>query len=141
MKLRLSYNQVKIYSRAGRCFSMGKSFLEAIRNERLEDSGFYYTLSLISGKYKMAILYTLANFEVVRFNELQRFIGTIPFKTLSSTLKELEKDALIIRTEYPQVPPKVEYRLSERGRSLIPILNELCTWGENNRLKEGEANE
>ena len=117
---------------------MGKSFLEAIKNEKLEDSGFYYTLSLISGKYKMVILYTLATFEVVRFNELQRFIGTIPFKTLSATLKELEKDALIIRTEYPQVPPKVEYRLSERGKSLIPILHELCCWGENNRLKDGK---
>lgn len=113
---------------------MGKSFLESIQNARLEDSGFHYTLSMISGKYKMVVLYTLATFEVVRFNELQRFIGMISYKTLSATLKELEADQLIIRTEYPQVPPKVEYRLSQRGQSLIPIFHELCDWGEQNRL-------
>lgn len=113
---------------------MGKSFLQSIKDSNIEESGFYYTLSLINGKYKMVILYTLATFEVVRFNELQRFIGTISYKTLSSTLKELEADELIIRTEYPQVPPKVEYRLSQRGRSLIPILNQLCDWGEQNRI-------
>ncbi len=115
-------------------YIMGKSFLQSIKDANLEESGFHYTLSLISGKYKMVILYTLATFEVVRFNELQRFIGTISYKTLSSTLKELEADELIIRTEYPQVPPKVEYRLSQRGRSLIPILNQLCDWGEQNRI-------
>ena len=113
---------------------MGKSFLQSIQNARLEDSGFHYTLSLISGKYKMVVLYSLATFGVVRFNELQRFIGTISYKTLSTTLKELEADQLIIRTEYPQVPPKVEYRLSPRGESLIPIFDELCDWGEKNRL-------
>lgn len=113
---------------------MGESFLRAIENARLEDSGFYYTLSLISGKYKMAILYTLSISEVVRFNELKRFIKVISYKTLSVTLKELEADQLIIRTEYPQVPPRVEYSLSERGKSLIPILNSMCGWGEEHRL-------
>ncbi len=113
---------------------MGKSFLRAMENERLEDSGFYYTLLLISGKYKVAILYTLATFEVVRFNEFKRFIKMISYKTLSATLKELEADKLIIRTEYPQIPPRVEYRLSERGRSLIPVLDAICSWGEQNRL-------
>lgn len=113
---------------------MGQSFLQSIQNSRLEDSGFHYTLSLISGKYKMVVLYTLATFEVVRFNELKRFIGTISYKTLSATLKELEQDQLIIRTEYPQIPPKVEYSLSERGKSLIPLLHQMCDWGEQNRL-------
>ncbi len=113
---------------------MGQSFFQSIQNARLEDSGFHYTLSLISGKYKMVVLYTLATFEVVRFNELKRFIGTISYKTLSATLKELEQDQLIIRTEYPQIPPKVEYSLSERGKSLIPLLHQMCDWGEQNRL-------
>lgn len=112
---------------------MGKSFLQAIENSKLEESGFYYTLSLISGKYKMVVLYTLSTFGVVRFNELKRFIKMIPYKTLSSTLKELEEDGLIIRTEYPQIPPKVEYTLSERGHSLIPILDSMCEWGEQNK--------
>ncbi len=113
---------------------MGNSFLKSIQTSRLEDSGFHYTLSLISGKYKLVVLYTLATFDVVRFNEMQRFIGSISYKTLSSTLKELEQDKLIIRTEYPQVPPKVEYSLSPRGKSLIPVMHALCQWGEDNRL-------
>ncbi len=113
---------------------MGKSFFTSIENARLEDSGFAYTLSLINGKYKMVVLYTLGTFEVVRFNELKRFIKPISYKTLSSTLKELEDDELVIRTEYPQIPPKVEYRLSERGKSLLPLLNQMCDWGEEHRI-------
>ncbi len=100
----------------------------------LEDTGYGYTLSVISGKYKMIIMYWLAQYKpVLRFNELQRCIGTISYKTLSSTLKEMERDGIIIRKEYPQIPPKVEYSLSERGRSLIPIIDMLCTWGEKHR--------
>lgn len=98
-----------------------------------EETGFGYTLSLIGGKYKMTILYWLVENNVMRFNELKRNIGIISFKTLSVMLKELEADGLIIRTEYPQIPPKVEYSLSERGRSLIPILDIMCEWGEKNR--------
>jgi len=99
----------------------------------LGDTGFNYTMSLIQGKYKMLILYTLMEFGVVRFNEMKKYIGTITFKTLSSTLKQLEADGLIIRTEYPQIPPKVEYSLSERGKSLMPILDQMCEWGDQNR--------
>ncbi len=107
---------------------------------RLEDTGFNYTMSLIQGKYRMYILYALMEFGVVRFNELKKYIGTITFKTLSATLKVLEADGLIHREEYPQVPPKVEYSLTERGRSLIPILDEMCEWGDQNRLPgEGRA--
>lgn len=101
----------------------------------IKDTDFGYTLSLINGKYKMIIMYWLAEYRsVMRFNELQRSIGTISFKTLSKTLKEMEDDQLIIREEYPQIPPKVEYSLSERGKSLIPILDMMCTWGGKNRL-------
>lgn len=113
---------------------MGESFIRAIENSRLEDSGFYYTMSLINGKYKMVILYALSVYPVMRFNEMQRFIKTVSFKTLSATLKDLEADHLILRTEYPQVPPKVEYSLTPRGASLIPILQQMCDWGEQNRL-------
>ena len=89
--------------------------------------------TLINGKYKMIILYWLAEYKVIRYNELKRYIGTISHKTLSLSLKELETDDLIIRREYPQIPPKVEYSLSERGKSLIPILDAMCEWGEQNR--------
>ena len=105
-----------------------------ISNEQLETTGFSYTLSLINGKYKMTILYTLMEFDVVRFNEMKKYIGGISYKTLSSTLKELEADRLIDRKEYPQIPPKVEYRLTERGKSLIPILDGMCEWGDKHRL-------
>lgn len=104
-----------------------------IREANLEDTGFHYTMSLIQGKYKMLILYTLMDFEVVRFNEMKKYIRGISYKTLSSTLKELEADGLVHREEYPQIPPKVEYSLTERGKSLIPILDQLCTWGEEHR--------
>ena len=105
-----------------------------IEKANFEDTGFSYTLSLINGKYKMVILYSLMEFGVVRYSELKRYIRSISHKTLSLSLKELEKDRLIIRTEYPQIPPKVEYSLTERGKSLIPILDEMCEWGDANRL-------
>lgn len=108
--------------------------IHCIKDAKLEETGFNYTMSLIQGKYKMFILYTLMEYEVVRFNELQKYIKTISYKTLSSTLKELEADGLVHRKEYPQIPPKVEYSLTERGKSLFPILDQMCEWGEKNRL-------
>lgn len=104
-----------------------------IADANLEESGFSYTMSLIQGKYKMHILYALMNFEVVRFNELKRYLGSITYKTLSTTLKALEADGLVHREEYPQIPPKVEYSLTGKGKSLIPILDQLCEWGEQHR--------
>jgi len=104
----------------------------------VKDTDFGYTLSIIGGKYKMLILYWLAEKGVMRHNEIKRALGTIAFKTLSLMLKELEADALIVRKEYPQVPPKVEYRLSERGTSIIPVLDAMCEWGGKNRLPRKE---
>ena len=105
-----------------------------ISQECLKDTGFSYTLALINGKYKMTILYTLMEFGVVRFNEMKKYIGEISYKTLSATLKELEADRLVHREEYPQIPPKVEYSLTERGKSLMPILDGMCEWGDQNRI-------
>lgn len=102
-------------------------------NINIADTGFGYTLSVIGGKYKMIILYWLGEFGVLRHNALHRLIGKISFKMLSSTLKELEADGLIIRTVYPEMPPKVEYSLSEKGKSLIPMLFSPCEWGDNHR--------
>ena len=104
-----------------------------IANANFEDTGFSYTLSLISGKHKMVILYCLMDFEPVRFNELRRYLKTISDKTLSMNLKELEADDLIQRKEYPQIPPRVEYSLTNRGKSLMSVLDQLCIWGEQNR--------
>lgn len=106
----------------------------------MEDTGFGYTLSILSGKYKMTIMYWLSiHNPAMRFNELKRRIGTISFRSLSLTLKEMEADGLVIRTEYPQVPPKVEYSLSDKGKSLIPILDDMCEWGVRHRPRKKRA--
>lgn len=105
----------------------------AIDDARFEGTGYSYTLSLISGKHKMVILYCLMEYQPVRFNELKRYLGKISDKTLSQNLKELEGDDLIRRKAYPQIPPKVEYSLTERGESLMEVLDQLCIWGEANR--------
>ena len=104
-----------------------------IDNANFEETGFSYTLSLISGKYKMIILYCLMGYGAVRFNQLQRYLKNISDRTLSQNLKELEADGLIRRQVFPQIPPKVEYSLTERGVSLMAVLDQLCIWGENNR--------
>lgn len=119
-----------MYYRKGK-YTMIKNYIE---HANFEDTGFSYTLSLISGKHKMIILYCLMEFEQVRFNELRRYIRNISDKTLSLNLKELEADELIIRTQYPQIPPRVEYSLSDRGKSLMKVLDQLCTWGEQHRI-------
>lgn len=101
----------------------------------LTDTPFGYTLSMIGGKWRLVILYWLVEYETIRFNELQRKIGTITYKTLSMELKAMEADGLIIRKEYPQIPPKVEYSLSEKGHSLLPIMESMCQWGRENSGK------
>ena len=95
-----------------------------IEEANFNETGYSYTLSLISGKYKPVILYCLMEYEPVRFNA---------DKTLSQNLKELEADDLIMRKVYPQIPPKVEYSLTERGHSLVKVLDKLCDWGNENR--------
>ena len=77
-----------------------------IEGASFEGTGYSYTLSLIRGKHKMSILYCLM---------------------------ELEADGLVARREYPQIPPRVEYSLTERGASLMEVLDLLCVWGERNR--------
>ena len=102
--------------------------------ESFDKTGFNDTLSLISGKYKLTVLYAIYRHKVIRFNSLQRYLNMVSHKTLSVVLKELEKDELILRKEFPQIPPKVEYSLSEKGESFIPILHELCQWGLKHRI-------
>ncbi|MDO4620680.1 MAG: helix-turn-helix domain-containing protein [Lachnospiraceae bacterium] len=107
--------------------------MKSIEEANFNETGYSYTLSLINGKYKPIILYCLMEYEPVRFNEMQRYLGKVSDKTLSQHLKELEKDGLIIRTVYNQIPPKVEYTLTEKGHSLVKVLDQLCTWGIENR--------
>jgi len=101
--------------------------------KNIQDTPFGYTISVIGGKWKMVIIYLLAENQPVRFNDLKRQIGSITYKILSSHLKELEADGLVERKEYPQIPPKVEYSLTDKAQTLLPILEELCEWGVKNQ--------
>ena len=86
-------------------------------------------LGLIGGKYKSLILWHLVD-RVMRFNELQKVVSRATPKMLTQQLRELERDGLITRTVYPVVPPKVEYAISEFGRTIIPVLEAMYHWGE-----------
>ena len=87
------------------------------------------TIQLIGGKYKAIILWHLIKDGTLRFSQLQRLIPQATPKMLSSQLKELEANNLIVRVLYPVVPPKTEYSLSEFGKTLIPIITALRDWG------------
>ena len=86
-------------------------------------------ISRITDKWSLLVLYTLEHQEVMRFNDLWRQIPDISQKMLTSTLRHLEDDGIIIREVFTEVPPRVEYRLSERGKSLMPHLDALIIWG------------
>ncbi|MGG4111108.1 winged helix-turn-helix transcriptional regulator [Bacillus subtilis] len=96
---------------------------------RSKQAPFEYTLSLIGGKWKMRILYELGCEKTMRYGELKRAMPSITHKMLSAQLKELQTDGLIHRSEVSQTPLKVEYSLSDRGRSLYPLIDEMCKWG------------
>lgn len=85
-------------------------------------------LSRLSGKWSMLVLITLHANGVMRFNDIQKSIGDISQRMLTMTLRTLEADGLIHRKVYPEVPPKVEYNLTEKGESLIPLLQNLVDW-------------
>lgn len=96
------------------------------------------TIQLIGGKYKALLLWHLSG-QTLRFNELRRLAPEATPKMLTQQLRELEADGLILRTVYPVVPPKVEYSLTEEGRSLFPILNAMYDWGAGKMQAGGEC--
>lgn len=85
-------------------------------------------LDVIGGKWKPLILWALGD-NVLRFSELQKGLPGVNTKMLTKQLRELEEDGVITRTVYPEVPPRVEYAITDFGRTLIPILQALCNWG------------
>jgi len=89
------------------------------------------TLEIISGKWKALILWNLGIHEIIRFNEFRRIIPEITQKMLTQQLRTLEDDGLLNRKVFNQIPPMVEYSLSEEGKRLIPILEQMDKWGKN----------
>jgi len=87
------------------------------------------TLQVIGGKWKPIIIHRLGNEGTLRFSEVKRSIPNITQKMLTQQLRELEADGVVHREVYPQVPPKVEYSLTELGRSIMPVIENLSDWG------------
>lgn len=90
-------------------------------------------LSLIGQKYKGTILYRLFEDDVLRFNEIQRLFPNLSHRTLTTQLRALEQDGIITRTVYPEIPPKVEYRLSKHGLGLKNAISALKQWGDEHK--------
>ncbi len=89
-------------------------------------------ISAIGSKWKMSVLCSLSNDGATRYNELKRKLGNISNTMLAKSLRELEQDGLVKRTEYMEVPIRVEYEITDKAKSLIPILSELALWSEQN---------
>lgn len=90
------------------------------------------TLSVISGKWKITILYYLATEGTLRFSEIKRLFSKITHKVLTTQIRELEEDGIVHREVFPEVPPRVEYSLTELGQSLMPIVLMMYEWGKKN---------
>ncbi|HYE82224.1 MAG TPA: winged helix-turn-helix transcriptional regulator [Clostridia bacterium] len=90
-----------------------------------------FTMTVIGSKWRAIILWHIMKKQLVRYGQLKRSIPYISHKVFAQELKALEADGLVQRVAYAEVPPKVEYSLTERGRSLEKVLTELCLWGRN----------
>lgn len=88
------------------------------------------TLGIVGGKWKPIILYHLGDGAILRFGELKKKMHSITQKMLTRQLRELEADGVVHRKVYPEVPPKVEYSLTELGKTLTPLMKQLCAWGK-----------
>lgn len=100
-----------------------------IQNATFPDCPVRNVISRITDKWSLLVLYTLEQKEVLRFKDLWRMIPDISQKMLTSTLRHLEDDGIVSREIFMEVPPRVEYRLTERGKSLMPHLDSLLMWG------------
>lgn len=103
-----------------------------VREELFPDCPIRNVLFRISCKWPMLVLFTLSQRGTLRFNTLRRAMPDISQKMLTATLRTLEEDGLVVRQVYAEVPPRVEYGLTERARSLLPILDELVDWAHSN---------
>jgi len=103
-----------------------------VRDALYPDCPIRNVLSRVGDKWSMLVLFTLENNSSQRFKELQRNIPDISQKMLTATLKTLEGDGLILREAFPEIPPRVEYSLTQKGQSLLPLINNLISWASEN---------
>ena len=103
-----------------------------VRDTLYPDCPIRNVLSRVGDKWSMLVLFTLENNNSQRFKELQRSIPDISQKMLTATLKTLEGDGLILREAFPEIPPRVEYSLTQKGQSLLPLINNLISWASEN---------
>ena len=103
-----------------------------VRDALYPDCPIRNVLSRVGDKWSMLVLFTLENNNSQRFKELQRNIPDISQKMLTATLKTLEGDGLILREALPEIPPRVEYSLTQKGQSLLPLINNLISWASEN---------
>ena len=94
------------------------------------------TLEVIGGKWKSLLVYHLMS-GPLRFSELKRRVPDITEKMLTQQLRELERDAVLTRTIFPEVPPRVEYRVTAHGATLQPVLEAMCQWGRSHWQQQG----
>jgi len=102
--------------------------------------GVEVTLEIIGGKWKGVILWHLTH-KTLRFSQLRRRLPGVTQKMLTQQLRELERDGLVERRVFAEVPPRVEYSLTEEGRTLTPLLTLMCEWGRRQPLVAGEETE
>lgn len=105
-------------------------------DNKLECQPVTYTLAIFEGKWKWLIIYVLSEEGTLRYGKLKRNLSNITHKMLSQQLKALEELELVSRRSYHQIPLKVEYALTKKGASLLPILDLMCEWGQKNCPKK-----
>lgn len=109
-----------------------EEYLRKIMTEKpAEDCPMRRTLELISGKWRTHIIYELCRKPSCRFGELKKALPKITSTMLTSTLRDLERYGIVCRTQFNEIPPHVEYSLTDKGRAMLPIFCELARWGEN----------
>ncbi len=95
-----------------------------------------YGLEIFGGKWKSRIICVLYSFKRLRYNQLKKELNTISDAVLSEMLKELIEDGLVEREQFNEIPPRVEYCLTTKGKSVLPILQSICNWSKENSIKE-----
>ena len=108
-----------------------------LTKEELPECPVATTVALIGSKWKLLIIRNLLQ-RPWRFNELRKDLDGISQKVLTDSLRSMEEDGLITRTVYPEVPPRVEYALTEKGESVVPILQSICEWSDIFFKEDGE---